>query len=139
MKNQFKKINNFNENKFGYKEAETKLYIVAVFDVDADGINYWDTEEDNDDDKIAERTNYYALGASYIFETIEKAREFITKSAKKYAKEMDADNTQMFPEDKPEKHSCELIELSDNKFIVLGETSFAKIYTISEIPNIVHC
>lgn len=81
---------------------------------------------------------YYALGASYIFENIEDARKFIAKSANKYAKDMDEDNKEMFPNDSPEEHSCELMELPENKFMVLGESSFTKMYAITEIPNIIH-
>lgn len=124
MKN-FKKVDNFNMNKFGFKTAETKKFAVVEYDEDADGINYSEDEVEID----GYEDNSIGSGHAMTFDSKEDALKFIEADANQYKKDFETDDVDC---------EVELLELPDDTYVAVGTTSFIKYWKIVELFDIKH-
>lgn len=122
MKN-FKSVENFNMNKFGFKTAKTKKFVVVDYEEDADGINYIEdiSEIDGYED------NSIGSGNAKAFDSKEDAEKFIEADANQYKKDMDDDDCEV-----------ELLALPNDTYVAVGTTSFCKFWKIIEVFDIKH-
>lgn len=122
MKN-FKSVENFNMNKFGFKTAETKKFVVVDYEEDADGINYSIDESEID----GYEDNSVGSGNAKAFNSKEDAEKFIEADANQYKKDMDDDDCEV-----------ELLALPNDTYVAVGMTSFCKFWKIVEVFDIKH-
>lgn len=122
MKN-FKSVENFNMNKFGFKTAETKKFVVVDYVEDADGINYSIDESEID----GYEDNSVGSGNAKAFNSKEDAEKFIEADANQYKKDMDDDDCEV-----------ELLALPNDTYVAVGTTSFCKFWKIVEVFDIKH-
>ena len=125
MKN-FKTVDNFDMNKFGFKTAETKKFVVVDYEEDADGINYSEDEAENG----GYEDNSIGSGNAKAFDSKEDAEKFIEADANQYKKD--------FEEDDELGNEVELIALPNDTYVAVGETSYCKYWKIVEILDIKH-
>ena len=114
----FKKVQNVEQNKFGYKVHKNKrLFAVVHYETDADGIptagDYCTISEDD----------------WPVFDSIHEAKEYISDCADEYKSEMDGVDGYEEEEDQ-----VDLIEAPNNVFVAIGATSFHAIWQIVELP-----
>lgn len=125
MKN-FKSVENFNMNKFGFKTAKTKKFVVVDYEEDADGINYIEdiSEIDGYED------NSIGSGNAKAFDSKEDAEKFIEANANQYKKDFENDD----------ELGCEveLLALPNDTYVAVGTTSFCKFWKIVEVFDIKH-
>jgi len=116
MKN-FKTVDNFDMNKFGFKTAKTKKFVVVDYEEDADGINY---SEDNS----------IGSGNAKAFDSKEDAEKFIEADANQYKKDAEEDTELGI--------GVELLALPNDTYVAVGITSFCKFWKIVEVFDIKH-
>lgn len=125
MKN-FKNVEKFDMNKFGFKTAETKKFAVVSYEEDADGINYSEDEAEID----GYEDNSVGSGDAKTFDSKEDAEKFIEADANQYKKD--------FEDDKELACEVELLALPNDTYVAVGTTSFCKFWKIVEIFDIKH-
>ena len=125
MKN-FKTVDNFDMNKFSFKTAKTKKFVVVDYEEDADGINYSEDESEID----GYEDNSIGSGNAKAFDSKEDAEKFIEAAANQYKKD--------FEEDDELGNEVELIALPNDTYVAVGETSYCKYWKIVEVFNIKH-
>lgn len=125
MKN-FKTVDNFDMNKFGFKTAETKKFVVVDYEEDADGINYIEDISEIDGYK----DNSIGSGNAKTFDSKEDAEKFIEADANQYKKDFENDD----------ELGCEveLLALPNDMYVAVGTTSFCKFWKIVEVFDIKH-
>lgn len=126
MKN-FKNVENFDMNKFGFKTAKTKKFAVVEYDEDADGINYSEDEIEID----GYEDNSIGSGHVTMFDSKEDAEKFIEADANQYKKD--------FEDDDELDCEVELLALPNDMYVAVGTTSFCKFWKIVEVFDIKHC
>lgn len=124
MKN-FKNVENFNMNKFGFKTAKTKKFTVVSYEEDADGINYSEDEAEID----GYEDNSVGSGDAKSFDSKEDAEKFIEADANQYKKDYEKDDADC---------EVELLALPNDMYVAVGTTSFCKFWKIVEIFDIKH-
>lgn len=124
MKN-FKSVENFNMNKFGFKTAKTKKFVVVDYEEDADGINYFEDESEID----GYEDNSIGSGNAKTFDSKKDAEKFIEADANQYKKDQDADEIEC---------EVELLALPNDTYVAVGTTSFCKFWKIVEVFDIKH-
>ncbi len=125
MKN-FKSVENFNMNKFGFKTAESKKFVVVDYEEDADGINYFEDESEID----GYEDNSIGSGNAKTFDSKEDAEKFIEADANQYKKD--------FEDDDELGCEVELLALPNDTYVAVGTTSFCKFWKIIEVFDIKH-
>ena len=125
MKN-FKTVDNFDMNKFGFKTAKTKKFVVVDYEEDADGINYSEDESEID----GYEDNSVGSGNAKTFDSKEDAEKFIEADANQYKKDFENDD----------ELGCEveLLALPNDTYVAVGTTSFCKFWKIVEVFDIKH-
>lgn len=125
MKN-FKTVDNFNMNKFGFKTAKTKKFVVIDYQEDADGINYSEDEAEID----GYEDNSIGSGNAKAFDSKEDAEKFIEADANQYKKDAEEDTELGI--------GVELLALPNDTYVAVGMTSFCKFWKIVEVFDIKH-
>lgn len=127
MKN-FKNVENFDMNKFGFETAKTKKFVVVEYEEDADGINYSEDEVEID----GYEDNSIGSGHAMTFDSKEDAEKFIEADANQYKKDSAEADDEL---------GCdvELLALPNDMYVAVGTTSFCKFWKIVEIFDIKHC
>ena len=142
MKN-FKTVDNFDMNKFGFKTAKTKKFVVVDYEEDADGINYFEDESEIDgyeedadginyfeDESEIDEDNSIGSGNAKTFDSKEEAEKFIEADANQYKKD--------FEDDDELGCEVELLALPNDTYVAVGTTSFCKFWKIVEVFDIKH-
>lgn len=125
MKN-FKSVENFDMNKFGFKTAKTKKFVVVDYEEDADGINYFEDESEID----GYEDNSIGSGNAKAFDSKEDAEKFIEADANQYKKDAEEDDELGL--------NVELLALPNDTYVAVGMTSFCKFWKIVEVFDIKH-
>lgn len=121
-----KKIDGLAQNKFKF-EVSTE-YIVNMYVNDADGINYC---EENDDCDHPE--NELGSTESHVFETYDEARAYVIE---RLEKDLKTDHDGLLKVDISREDMSEAYEIDSNHFVLVGPTSYAYYYVITENPVI---
>lgn len=121
-----KKIDSLAMNKFKFEIGSE--FIVNIYVNDADGINYCEETDDCDHPE-----NEIGSTESHVFETYGEARAYVLK---RLEKELKADRESLRDIDVTDNELSEAYEIDDHHFVIVGPTSYAYYYVITENPVI---